>query len=269
MKSSFGFAVPDLSEQTKATDFTALEALAFNLEASLRVFKQHHFFSWTQGLLQNLIRHELLICALRKGEAELSEVDSFSPIHADPKHVGQLYRDDAALSETLIKEWEAHGFQPVIHDVANDPHFTDGALQRELNRIEATKIIAHGTHDTRGKMVSFFVFASRANATTRQARHVEMLLPFIHSAWISTKLRLAVDLPDGSAQQANGNLLTLRELEVLKWVYLGKSNIEIGCILGISSLTVKNHVEEILRRLDVQNRTQAVGKAFKLHILTC
>ncbi len=65
------------------------------------------------------------------------------------------------------------------------------------------------------------------------------------------------------------DILTQREQEVLRWVYLGKSNLEIGMILGISPLTVKNHVQEILRRLDVQNRAQAVGKAFKLHILSC
>ena len=38
-------------------------------------------------------------------------------------------------------------------------------------------------------------------------------------------------------------------------------------ILGISPLTVKNHVQKILRRLDVLNRAQAVGKALALRIL--
>ena len=62
-------------------------------------------------------------------------------------------------------------------------------------------------------------------------------------------------------------VLTPREQQILQWIYHGKSNIEIGMILGISSLTVKNHVQKILRRLNVQNRTQAVGRALSLRIL--
>ena len=50
-------------------------------------------------------------------------------------------------------------------------------------------------------------------------------------------------------------------------IHLGKSNYEIGTILGISPLTVKNHVQKILRKLNVQNRTHAVGRALELHIL--
>jgi hypothetical protein len=38
-------------------------------------------------------------------------------------------------------------------------------------------------------------------------------------------------------------------------------------ILGVNALTVKDHVQKILRKLDSLNRTQAVGKAFALGIL--
>jgi DNA-binding CsgD family transcriptional regulator len=47
----------------------------------------------------------------------------------------------------------------------------------------------------------------------------------------------------------------------------GKSNYEIGAILDRSPLTVKNQVQRILRKLDVVNRAQAVGKALELRIL--
>ena len=59
----------------------------------------------------------------------------------------------------------------------------------------------------------------------------------------------------------------MREKEILEWIYHGKSNIEIGMILQISPLTVKNHVQKILRKLSVLNRTQAIGKAMALRIL--
>ena len=48
---------------------------------------------------------------------------------------------------------------------------------------------------------------------------------------------------------------------------MGKTNWEISSILGISPLTVKNHVQNILRKLDVQNRGQAAIKASKLGLV--
>ena len=51
--------------------------------------------------------------------------------------------------------------------------------------------------------------------------------------------------------------LTNREMQVLRHVALGLSNREIGCSLGISIETVKEHVQNILRKIHVSDRTQA------------
>src|SRR5512132_1669092 len=61
-----------------ATDFLQIESIVLNLDASLRVHARAHFFSWTQGLLQSLIRHELLICALCLGKPPAFRADGFS-----------------------------------------------------------------------------------------------------------------------------------------------------------------------------------------------
>lgn len=57
--------------------------------------------------------------------------------------------------------------------------------------------------------------------------------------------------------------LTDRELEILRKVSDGLTNAEIGFALGISAQTVKNHVTSILRKLAVNDRTQAVVTALK------
>ena len=51
--------------------------------------------------------------------------------------------------------------------------------------------------------------------------------------------------------------LSPREQEVANWVAQGKSNEEIAIILGISSHTVKNHLDKIFRKLGVENRCAA------------
>ncbi len=57
--------------------------------------------------------------------------------------------------------------------------------------------------------------------------------------------------------------LTSREMEVLLLIAQGKTNQEIAEELFISLKTVKVHVSNILAKLDVQDRTQAVIYAFK------
>ena len=51
--------------------------------------------------------------------------------------------------------------------------------------------------------------------------------------------------------------LTPREREVLFWLTRGKSNAEIGAILGIASATVNKHLERIYPKLGVENRVAA------------
>jgi len=57
--------------------------------------------------------------------------------------------------------------------------------------------------------------------------------------------------------------LSAREMEVLGCITQGLSNKEIALKLGISHQTVKNHVTAILRKLNVEDRTQAAVYALK------
>lgn len=59
------------------------------------------------------------------------------------------------------------------------------------------------------------------------------------------------------------HLLTKRECEVLQLMAKGKSNRAIGELLFISEKTVKNHVSNVLQKMGVQDRTQAVVEAIK------
>ena len=55
--------------------------------------------------------------------------------------------------------------------------------------------------------------------------------------------------------------LTTRESEVLEWIAKGKSNRDIGEILGLSARTVNKHLEQIYVKLGVENRASAAVKA--------
>ena len=62
-----------------------------------------------------------------------------------------------------------------------------------------------------------------------------------------------------------GKILTKREFDVLHWIKEGKSTWEVAIILGIKDRTVKYHLNNIYKKLDSTNRTQAVSTAIKLN----
>ena len=70
--------------------------------------------------------------------------------------------------------------------------------------------------------------------------------------------------PDQRSLKALASLkLTPREAEVLFWISEGKSNQDIGVILGASTRTICKHVEHILCKLSVENRTTAAVVALE------
>jgi DNA-binding NarL/FixJ family response regulator len=71
--------------------------------------------------------------------------------------------------------------------------------------------------------------------------------------------------PPGKKMPAKNKLgslgLTAREAEVLTWIAQGKTNYEIGVILSACTGTICKHVEHILSKLRVENRTAAAAIA--------
>jgi DNA-binding CsgD family transcriptional regulator len=61
--------------------------------------------------------------------------------------------------------------------------------------------------------------------------------------------------------------LTARERECLHWVSQGKTDFEIGVILGISARTARFHIENSKRKLGVTSRVQAVTAAMRAHAI--
>ncbi len=69
------------------------------------------------------------------------------------------------------------------------------------------------------------------------------------------------------AERMGGSDLTSRELEVLEQIVAGNSNREIGRLLNISEATVKSHINNILSKLGVTDRTQAATTALQRGIV--
>ncbi|MCK4777946.1 MAG: response regulator transcription factor, partial [Actinomycetia bacterium] len=70
------------------------------------------------------------------------------------------------------------------------------------------------------------------------------------------------------ASMFEGRMLTGKEKEVLKLISKGCSNKEIALELHVSPSTIKTHVENIFKKLEVKDRTQAVVEGLKKKIIS-
>jgi len=84
----------------------------------------------------------------------------------------------------------------------------------------------------------------------------------VYMIFINEESENKLALPD--ALRGNYNL-TIREAEVLSLVKDGLSNEEIAAKLYISTHTVKSHMENIFKKLQVKNRTAALNKIINTH----
>ncbi|MBV8569105.1 MAG: response regulator transcription factor [Acidobacteriaceae bacterium] len=81
------------------------------------------------------------------------------------------------------------------------------------------------------------------------------------------RTRIPAAVAQRLAERMGGPNLTARELEVLKLIVAGRSNKEIGSDLSISEATVKSHINSILSKLGVTDRTQAATTALQRGIV--
>jgi DNA-binding CsgD family transcriptional regulator len=79
----------------------------------------------------------------------------------------------------------------------------------------------------------------------------------VHAGW--QRLR---ELNAGTAS-ADTTQLTRRELECLAWVSRGKTDLEIGHIVGCAPRTVRFHIDNAKTKLNVGSRVQAIAKLLR------
>lgn len=83
----------------------------------------------------------------------------------------------------------------------------------------------------------------------------------------SIAARLFGALPENEAVPVLSAALSKREIEILGMIASGKQNSDIAQLLVISPYTVRNHISNLLRKLQLQNRTQAATYAARHGLL--
>jgi transcriptional regulator EpsA len=242
-----------------------LEHLVVTIETSLTISTRSQFFLWSQGALQGFIPHETLLCAYGDIARVRFKHEVFSSVvlsaHAE-REVGDPVH---GLLPRVVDDWLRGATQPRLHIADDQGQLGRRQLINDLRRCDLGHVAAHGVREVQGDYGSFFAFARMPWAPgAREAYLLELLMPYLH---IALHRMTANENSAGLPSDAPVALLSKREIQVLHWVKNGKTNQEIGQILGISPPTVKNHVQNLMRKLKVSNRAQAVGKGAALRLI--
>ncbi|MED4204499.1 response regulator transcription factor [Neobacillus mesonae] len=186
--------------------------------------------------------------------------------------------DDGTEALAIVEE---HRPDVVIMDI-NMPQMNGVEATRELiEKYPKTKVIILSIHDDENYVthalqtgaMGYLLKEMDADALIDAVRVVadggSYLHPKVTHNLVKEYRKLAAGVARGGSYIPASDirrplhLLTRRECEVLQMLADGKSNRGIGEALYISEKTVKNHVSNILQKMNVNDRTQAVVSAIK------
>lgn len=235
--------------------------LARILLAARRVNLRHQFFGWVHGPVQALVPHEILLCGLADDSGYLLHERFTACRYFRDEHYHRTIHPGTGLVPQLTQEW-LHTGEPRFIDA--EPHDADGWHARLVD-LELKNVAFHGLRWINGHLKGYASFSRvRAPMDGRLALYIELLMPHL----LATLARvLANEAHAQGASRRQPGIVSPREIEVLAWVRDGKTNDEIAEILGLSMLTVKNHLRHAMKKLVVRTRGQAVAKAIALGVL--
>lgn len=236
------------------------------IEEVIRVRRHFDLLQWLQGDVQHYLPHEIMVAAwgdFRLGAIQHDIVSTLPGVRTTHSNAEAL----APALRGLFERWIAQGKKPYTLGAGDAGLLNGGGLQNALgDALQSTRsALVHGVGDERGGHDCLYMFFSTKEVlddSTHSAMAV--LLPYLDTA-----LRQVAHLPqqhgnelppEDSSNNAEEHGLSEREAEIMDWVRKGKTNLEIGSILDISSFTVKNHLQRIFKKLDAFNRTQAVAR---------
>jgi len=218
------------------------------------------FLDCINGPVQKLVPHGAFACHVLTGDAHQQAPVLFCGMPG------------ATALRTCSLGRERHGVAQALWRSMRSPVIVDAAMQEDARAAglsaddawELRDFAVIGKDGWDGRTLGLFCFARLLTPMNKSQVHLMRLLaPHLHHA-----LARLVAVQAGPVEAAPDRpQLTRRQLEVLRWLYLGKTNWEIGRILGTSTDTVKYHIKQIVERLRASNRVDAIARAVRLKLV--
>ena len=239
--------------------------LASVVDSSLRVSNEQQFFSWVQGEVQYLLSHEILICGITSGADSKMRCYRFSSTrYFRIEHFNAVCDPVNGLFTRMMSLTRKTGKPCVL-----GPGVSIGGCEAEwlplLDSCELRNVAAYGQRGSDGQLKSYFCFDRIGEELNPRIMYIlEVLSPILEATFSRVVSQQGIK---SQAYFPNAMLLSKRETEVLHYLMAGKTNQVIAEELFLSPLTVKNHVQNIMKKLKVKTRGHAVTRGLKMGLL--
>lgn len=253
-------SLPEPPSPLAAAELLALEANILIRQGDLNeaarcVAEAEQLAGWDRGLTGELVTLAAarLQVARRAPDASIHELTHFL--------------DATTASGRLGAAMELYLLRSLAFDQQGDQRAAEADLVHALALAEPEGYVRIFVEEGQPVQRLLTQWLSHADAPDLQKYAVHLLSQFA----AEQRMRAAGPEDPASVGDPSASLvepLSLRELEVLQIMALGKTNKEIAQQLVIAPGTVKAHSASIYRKLDVANRTEAVGRARELGILS-
>lgn len=187
-------------------------------------------------------------------------MDTVSKIEPDIEVVGQVEEGEEAVAcfrkcrpDVVIMDMRLPGAMDGIQTIA--------ALRKEFGRVNVLVLSSYASDDDVYRAVQAGV-----SGYLLKEGPLPTLVEAIRAVHAGRQF-FPPNISDRLVNRMRPDLLTERELTVLNAIAKGMSNKEIGNAYNIAEATVKTHITNILEKLQVADRTQAVTTAIKRRII--
>jgi DNA-binding CsgD family transcriptional regulator len=206
--------------------------------------------------------------ALYIGEEELKKsqtpVFDYQAMNLAPEFVEKYMKkrafNNCPISNRILKTWEAQNWKTTLSKAWNNQSRHSRSLCRVYGLVDGW---SHGCRHLRQNALSFFSIAgSRVENNNRTRVILEYLVPYV-----SESLKRISHGELVGRKNTKRLHMTSREIEILKWLSRGKSTWEISVILSRSERVIFWHIDNLMKKLDAVNRTQAVAIAMQQQII--
>jgi DNA-binding NarL/FixJ family response regulator len=169
----------------------------------------------------------------------------------------------------------SHGAEGVkMHQLLNPDVTIIDLRMPVMGGVEATALIRKETPDAKILVLTSFdgdedihaAFEAGASGYLLKHSSGDQVIPAVRALMQGGRW-IPPEVGEHLAARQRGEVLSGREKEIVRHLALGEANKEIGAAVGISEQTVKSHVKNILAKLHVRDRTEAVTVALRRGII--
>jgi DNA-binding CsgD family transcriptional regulator len=234
------------------------ERLVRAIESAIEVSETDEFHAWMRGPFRALLPHESVVCIELSDRGHARPVDCLHHTLVDAATTDFLCHPERGLAVRLARSYPGRTQISCMMN-ADAINALLEADRRPADPHPLHNAVIHRTRFLSGAGY-FFVLVNVPQDQIDRCLHLFKLL--------SSHLKMALSRAIAPPARKPAAALTRRELEIVQLMSDGKSNREISVALAISPVTLKSHISKIYRKLDVQNRAEAVLQGMRLRAAT-